>query len=61
MVAKLSEVVEEVVVVAAGVLESVGEDGKAVEGFLVVDTRGEDENCGGTPEGVEGDETEGVA
>jgi hypothetical protein len=44
MLAGLSKVVQNLIVVAPGVLKGVGQDGKAVEGFLVVGALGEGEN-----------------
>jgi len=40
MLAGLAAVIEDIGVVAAGVFESVGEDWKAVEGSLIVNTLG---------------------
>jgi hypothetical protein len=52
---------EDVRVVAAGVLQGIGEDGKSVEGAIVVDTTSERDNGGSEPGGVGGDGAEGIA
>ena len=45
----LSEVVQDFFAVATSILEGVGEDGKAVEGFLVIDAGGKGKDGGSTP------------
>jgi hypothetical protein len=52
MVAGLSEVVEQFVTVTPGILKGIGQDGKAVEGFHVVDAEGQGMGGGGKPQGV---------
>jgi hypothetical protein len=61
MLPRLAAVVQEVFVVAPGVLESVGEDGHAVEGTLGVDAIGEGEDGWREPGGVEVDGAERVS
>ena len=56
-----SAVVENIGVFAPGILESVGEDRKAVEGSIGVDAFGEGKDGRGEPGWVEGDGAEGVA
>jgi hypothetical protein len=53
--------VQDVGIIAAGVFEGVGEDGKAVEGAIVVDglTQGGGVRC--SPGGVDSDGMKGVA
>jgi hypothetical protein len=58
---RLPAVVQNVLVIAAGILEGVGTYWEAVEGFVLVNPVGESENGGGEPRGVEGYWTEGVA
>ena len=50
---RIAEVVEDVVVVAPGVLECICQDGEAVEGALVVDAMGEHDNRGSAPHWIE--------
>ena len=54
-------VIEDVGVLAPGILESVGEDREAVEGPIGVDAFGEGENGGREPGEIEGDAVERVA
>ena len=44
---------QDVIVVAARVLERVGQDGKAVEGAVVIDALGEGDDRGGAPGGID--------
>ena len=60
MLTRLSAVVQDIVVVATGVLKGFGKDRHSVEGFLGVDARGEDEDVGRKPGGVDGDGAEQV-
>src|SRR5262249_42219256 len=57
----LPAMVQNVGIIAAGVFEGIGENGKAVEGAVVVDglTQGSDVRC--TPGELEGDGVERVA
>jgi hypothetical protein len=59
MFAGFSEMVQDFVAVAPGILEGVGQDRKVVEGFLIVDASGKGEGGGSAPGGVEGDRAEG--
>ena len=54
-----SAVVQDVFVVAAGILKGIGEDWEAVKGTVDVDAFGEAENSGGEPRGVNDDGAEG--
>ena len=54
-------VVEDIGILAPGILEGISEDREAVEGTLGVDTFGEGNDGRGEPGGVEGDGAEGVA
>ncbi len=61
MLPRPAAVVQDVFVVAAGVLKGVGEDGHVVEGTIGVDAIGEGEDGWREPGGGDGDGTEGVA
>src|SRR5262249_21263206 len=61
MLARLSAVVQDVGIVAAGIFEGVGEDGQAVEGSVVVDRLGQGDDVRCSAGGVESDRAEGVA
>jgi hypothetical protein len=61
MLAGFSKVVQDVVVVAPGVLKGIGKDGEAVEGFVGVDAVGENKDGRREPGGVECDRAEEVA
>ena len=54
-----SAVAQDVVVVASGILQGVGEDRESVKGMVGVDAFGEAENSGGEPRGVNDDGAEG--
>jgi hypothetical protein len=58
MLARLSAVVEDVVVIATSILQRIGKDGHSVKGFLDVDAVGERNDCGSEQEGVECDGAE---
>src|SRR5262245_2962898 len=62
MLARLPAVVQDVGIVAAGVFKGVGEDGQALEGFLiVVDGLGQGGDVGCAPGGVQSGGVGGVA
>jgi hypothetical protein len=61
MLSRLSAVVQDVFVVAPGILKGIGKDGHSVKGSLVVDAIGEGKYGGSEPRGVEGDGAEGIA
>jgi hypothetical protein len=61
MDAWLPAVVQDVLVRAAGVFQSVGQDGHAVEGAVGVNRLGDGGDGGGQPGALEGDGTEGVS
>src|SRR4051794_13148993 len=56
-----SAVVQDAGVVAARVLQGVGQDGQVVEATVLVDGIGEGRDGGRPPGGIEGDGAEGVA
>ncbi len=53
--------IEDLRILAAGVLNRIGEDGHSVEGAVVVDSLRDADGGGGPPRGIESDGTEGVA
>src|SRR5262249_43800714 len=61
MLAGLAAVVQDVGVIAGGVFEGVGEDGKTVEGAVIVDGLGQCGDVRRSPGRIDGDGTEGVA
>ena len=61
MLRRLSAMVQDVGIIAAGVFEGVGEDGKAVEGAIVVDGLGKGGDVRCSPGGIERDGTKWVA
>src|SRR4051812_43248989 len=61
MLTRLTAVVEDVFVVATGVLKCIGEDRHPVKGTLLVDVFGKSDDGGSQPRRVDGDGAEGVA
>jgi hypothetical protein len=54
-------VVQDVVVVASGILKGIGKDGHYVKGTIFVDVASKSKDCGGEPGGVKGNGSERVA
>ena len=61
MLARLSAVVQDVVVVATSVLKGVGKNQHSVKGTLLVNAFRKDANVGREPGRIDGNGTEGVA
>jgi hypothetical protein len=54
-------VVEDVGVVAAGILQGVGQNGHPVKGVLGIDAFGKQNDGGGEPSGVKNDRTDRIS